>query len=43
LRNGQRAVNDVTTQLRSEVTARIQQELDNFLSTPYLDQVGRNK
>ncbi len=36
LRNGQRAVNDVTTQLRSEVTARIQQELDNFLSTPYL-------
>ena len=36
LRNGQIAVNDVTTQLRSAVTARIQQELDNFLSTPYL-------
>lgn len=36
LRNGQQAVNDVTSQLRNEVTARIQQHLDTYLATPYL-------
>lgn len=33
LRNGQKAVNQVTGQLRSEVTARIQQRLDSYLAT----------
>lgn len=36
LRNGQQAVNHVTSQLRNEVTARIQQHLDTYLATPYL-------
>ncbi len=36
LRNGQKAVNDVATQLRSEITARIQQRLDTYLETPHL-------
>ncbi|HEY9600922.1 MAG TPA: ATP-binding protein [Allocoleopsis sp.] len=36
LRNGKTAVNDVTTQLRSEVTARIQQHLSTYLETPHL-------
>ncbi len=36
LRHGKTAVNDVTTQLRSEVTARIQQHLDTYLETPHL-------
>ncbi|HLO50450.1 MAG TPA: PAS domain S-box protein [Kamptonema sp.] len=35
LRNGQKAVNDVATQLRSEVTARIQQHLYNYIETPH--------
>lgn len=35
LRNGQKAVNDVATQLRSEVTARIDQNLKNYLSVPH--------
>ncbi len=33
LRNGQEAVNQVTDQLRNEVTVRIQQHLDNYLTT----------
>lgn len=31
IRNGQRAVNDVISQLRSEVTTRIHQQLGTFL------------
>ncbi|MDB9493700.1 adenylate/guanylate cyclase domain-containing protein [Spirulina major CS-329] len=34
VRNGQRAVNDVTGQLRSEVTARIQQQLQEYITRP---------
>ncbi|PSB24079.1 PAS domain-containing protein [Stenomitos frigidus] len=33
-KNGQRAVNDVATQLRSELTDRIKQNLDTYLDTP---------
>lgn len=33
LRNGQKAVNEVTSQLRNEVTARVQQHLDRYLTT----------
>ncbi|HEY9612840.1 response regulator, partial [Allocoleopsis sp.] len=36
LRNGQQAINDVTTQLRREITARIEQHLHNYLATPVL-------
>lgn len=36
LRNGKTAVNQVTTQLRREVTARIQQHLNTYLETPHL-------
>ena len=36
LRNGQQAINDVTTQLRREITARIQQHLHHYLATPLL-------
>src|SRR5919202_1020033 len=36
LRNGKTAVNEVTTQLRSEVTSRIQQHLNTYLETPLL-------
>ncbi len=36
LRNGQKAINDVTTQLSSEISARIQQHLHNYLATPLL-------
>ncbi|MBP0022369.1 MAG: response regulator [Cyanobacteria bacterium SBLK] len=35
LQNGQKAVNDVTTQLREEVTARIQQKLESYLEVPH--------
>lgn len=35
-RNGQKAVNDLATQLRNEITARIQQHLDTYLGTPHL-------
>ncbi|MEM9539384.1 MAG: ATP-binding protein [Cyanobacteria bacterium P01_E01_bin.42] len=33
--NGQKAVNDVTTQLREEITARIQQKLESYLEVPH--------
>jgi len=33
LRNGQKAVNEVASQLRSEITARIQQQLNTYLDT----------
>jgi PAS domain S-box-containing protein len=33
-RNGQQAVNEVATQLRSESSSRIQQHLNDYLSTP---------
>jgi len=36
IRNGQRAVNNVTEQLRSEVTQRIEQRLNHYLETPFL-------
>ncbi len=35
-RNGQKAVNDLANQLRSEITNRIEQHLDSYLSTPIL-------
>ena len=35
-RNGQKAVNEVVTQLRQEINRRIKQELDVYLSTPHL-------
>lgn len=35
LRNGQKAVNDVASQLRSEVTARVDQNLDSYLTLPH--------
>ncbi|HEY9658059.1 MAG TPA: hypothetical protein V6C65_06380, partial [Allocoleopsis sp.] len=34
-RNGNRAVNDVATQLRSELTARIEQQLRNYIEIPF--------
>lgn len=36
IRNGQRAMLDLATQLRSETTARVEQQLDNYLATPHL-------
>lgn len=36
LRNGQQAVNEVASQLRHEISARIQQHLDSYLATPHL-------
>ncbi|MBF2018617.1 MAG: response regulator [Hydrococcus sp. C42_A2020_068] len=35
LQNGERAVNEVASQLRSELTARIQQYLETYLATPH--------
>jgi signal transduction histidine kinase/FixJ family two-component response regulator len=35
LRNGQRAVNDVASQLRREVTARVDRTLDSYLKVPH--------
>ncbi len=35
LRNGQKAVNDVASQLRTELTARIEQELKQYISKPH--------
>ncbi len=34
-RNGQRAVNELATQLRSEITARIEKELRGYFQTPH--------
>lgn len=34
-RNGQKAVNELATQLRSEITARIEQELRGYFETPH--------
>ncbi|WP_449417195.1 PAS domain S-box protein [Phormidium nigroviride] len=43
LRNGQKAVNNVATQLRSEVTARIQQHLYSYVETPHtINQINFN-
>jgi signal transduction histidine kinase/CheY-like chemotaxis protein len=36
LRNGSKAVNDVASQLRQEVTARIKERLETYLATPQL-------
>lgn len=36
LRNGQQAVNEVTTELRQEVVARLQQRLMDYLKVPHL-------
>ncbi|MEG4233235.1 ATP-binding protein [Microcoleus sp. Pol11C3] len=36
LRNGKTAVNNVTTQLRTELVARINQQLNTYLETPHL-------
>ncbi|HEY9597247.1 MAG TPA: PAS domain S-box protein, partial [Cyanophyceae cyanobacterium] len=36
LRNGQKAVNDVATQLRGEITNRIQERLQAYIATPHL-------
>lgn len=36
LRNGQKAINQVTTQLREEITARIEQELATYIHDLYL-------
>ncbi|WP_293197238.1 MULTISPECIES: hybrid sensor histidine kinase/response regulator [unclassified Microcoleus] len=36
LRNGQKAVNDVAAQLRSEVSDRVKMYLDNYLEKPFL-------
>ncbi|MBD2463150.1 HAMP domain-containing protein [Oscillatoria sp. FACHB-1407] len=36
IRNGQRAVDDLTSQLRDEVTARISQHLEDYVKTPQL-------
>ena len=35
-RNGEQAVNNVTSQLRNEVTAGVKQHLENYLKTPHL-------
>lgn len=34
-RNGQKAVNDLSSQLRKEITARIQQELRGYFKVPH--------
>lgn len=36
LQNGQKAVNDLATQLREEVSARIQQHLNSYLEKPHI-------
>ncbi|MBE9128131.1 response regulator [Coleofasciculus sp. LEGE 07092] len=44
LRNGQQAVNDIASQLRSEIAARIQQKLNSYLDIPYaLNQLNTNE
>ena len=43
LRNGQKAVNDVASQLRSELTARIQQQIRTYVETPHsINQINAN-
>jgi hypothetical protein len=43
IRNGQRAVNEVAVQLRSEITARIQQYLQTYVETPHkINQLNAN-
>ncbi|NET89658.1 MAG: response regulator [Kamptonema sp. SIO1D9] len=43
LHNGQEAVNQVATQLRSEITTRIKEKLQNYLETPHLiNQINAN-
>ncbi|UBF27093.1 HAMP domain-containing protein [Kovacikia minuta CCNUW1] len=43
IRNGQQAVNDVATQLRNEVTARINQYLQTYVSVPHkINQLNAN-
>ncbi|WP_414517804.1 EAL domain-containing protein [Nostoc sp. PCC 9305] len=43
LKNGQKAVNEVATQLRNEVTTRIHQHVTNYIETPQLvTQVNAN-
>ncbi|MEM1172024.1 MAG: adenylate/guanylate cyclase domain-containing protein [Cyanobacteria bacterium P01_H01_bin.35] len=43
LRNGQQAVNEVTTQLRNEVSTRIQEKLKNYLEAPrVIAQINQN-
>jgi PAS domain S-box-containing protein len=42
-RNGQQAVNDLASQLRSEISARIQQQLKNYVEIPYaINQINAN-
>lgn len=35
LRNGQKAINDLVTQMQAEVSSRIDQHLDSYLTTPH--------
>jgi signal transduction histidine kinase/FixJ family two-component response regulator len=43
LRNGQKAVNDVASQLRSEVIARVDQNLESYLAIPHqITQITEN-
>ncbi|MEB3886313.1 ATP-binding protein [Lyngbya sp. CCY1209] len=42
-RNGEQAVNEVATQLRSEIADRIEQKLDDFLAVPHqINQLNRD-
>ena len=42
-RNGQKAVDDLATQLRNEITNRIEERLNTYLSTPHLiNQINAN-
>ena len=43
LRNGQDAVNDVASQLRDELTERIQQQIDSYIEIPHsVNQINTN-
>ena len=43
LRNGQDAVNDVASQLRSQLTARIQQQIQSYVEIPHsINQINAN-
>ena len=43
LRNGEKAVNDVASQLRSELTARIQQQISTYVEIPHaINQINAN-